>query len=284
METIKDYKNLIGKKSLLKGISSIISVYGIYRSINALNKCVDNEENDNMFENIKDDYINQNINNINKREKKNKNTDIIVLDKVSTEKNINKKLEYLRNSLNSRISYHNTYNNLSDREMKLESYNGNAELESENENTELESENESIELGSENENTELESENESIELGLENENTELESEKGNTKSELESELDNESLESFSWKINIDDLRDYRNNFLLLQENNIISPINSLSYFMREQKISFSDITEIYKLCNYDSNRPLTLNIFCAISHIIKNIQNGNQIPKSIPTF
>ena len=54
--------------------------------------------------------------------------------------------------------------------------------------------------------------------------------------------------------------------------------------MREQQISFSDITEIYKLCNYDPNRELTLNIFCAISHVIKNIKNGNKIPKSIPTF
>ena len=236
METIKDYKNLIGRKNLVKGISSIISVYGIYKSVNALNKCVENEENDdNMVENIRNDYINQNITNINKKKKKKRNTNITVLDNVSTEENINKNLEYLRNSLNSRISYHNTYNNLSDREVIKKN----------------------------------------IEM-----NSELELEKGN----IESESDNESLESFSWKINIDDLREYRNNFLLLQENNIISPINSLSYFMREKQTSFSDITEIYKLCNYDPNRPLTLNIFCAISHVIKNIQNGNKIPNSIPKF
>ena len=168
----------------------------------------------------------------------------------------------MRNSLNSRISYHNTYNNLSDREVIKKNIEMNSELELEKENTEL---------GSDNEYKELE---------LEKENTELESEKEDT----ETGSDNESLESFSWKINIDDLREYRNNFLLLQENNIISPINSLSYFMREKQTSFSDITEIYKLCNYDPNRPLTLNIFCAISHVIKNIQNGNKIPNSIPKF
>ena len=272
METIKDYKNLIGKKNLLKGISSIISVYGIYKSVNALNKCVENEENDdNMVENIRNDYINQNITNINKKKKKKRNTNITVLDNVSTEENINKNLEYLRNSLNSRISYHNTYNNLSDREVIKKNIEMNSELELEKENTELGSEKEDTESGSDNEYTELESEKGDIEL---------ESEKGN----IESESDNESLESFSWKINIDDLREYRNNFLLLQENNIISPINSLSYFMREKQTSFSDITEIYKLCNYDPNRPLTLNIFCAISHVIKNIQNGNKIPNSIPKF
>ena len=281
METIKDYKNLIGKKNLLKGISSIISVYGIYKSVNALNKCVENEENDdNMVENSRNDYINQNITNINKRGKKKRNTDITVLDNVSTEENINKNLEYLRNSLNSRISYHNTYNNLSDREVIKKNIEMNSELELEKENTELESEKEDTELGSDNEYTELESEKGDIELESEKGDIELESEKGN----IGSESDNESLESFSWRINIDDLREYRNNFLLLQENNIISPINSLSYFMREKQTSFSDITEIYKLCNYDPNRPLTLNIFCAISHVIKNIQNGNKIPKSIPKF
>ena len=84
-------------------------------------------------------------------------------------------------------------------------------------------------------------------------------------------IENPSVNDYKQEMSVDtNLKKYYDIFVKIQTNDVITPIDALSYFIKTKKTSLKTLKYVYKLCNVDFNMSLKFEIFCLICENIKN--------------
>ena len=74
-------------------------------------------------------------------------------------------------------------------------------------------------------------------------------------------------------IDRNDIKKYKKEFYLIQENSIITPTKAIAYFTQENNISLNNLVKLYNLTNIELNSPLSIEEFCIINHFLKSNPN-----------